>query len=264
MATIRSRDGTRIAFDAAGTGSPLVLVDGAFGSRVFGPMPQLAPHLAKDFTVFTYDRRGRNESGDTPPYAVAREVEDLAALIDTAGGSAFVYGISSGATLALEAAAAGLPITKLALYEPPYTASGGPRKAVDAVKTLEEVISSGRRGDAVEFFMTRIIGMPAEGVAPLRQSPYWPAMEAVAHTLIYDVIIMGDNTVPVRRLAAITVPTLVMNGENTSLPLARAAHAVTNALLHARHLVLEGQTHDVAPQVIAPILRDFFTGTVPR
>ncbi|MBA3825079.1 MAG: alpha/beta fold hydrolase, partial [Ktedonobacterales bacterium] len=185
MGTVISADGTRIAFDQAGQGAPLILVDGALCHRAGGPMPGLAPLLAQHFTVFTYDRRGRNESGDTVPYAVEREVEDLVALITEAGGSAGVYAISSGAALALEAAASGLNITKLALYEPPFNMDPAARPAaVHYSQQLRPLLAEGRRGDAVALFMTRV-GMPAEAADGMRQSPMWPALEAVAPTLAY-------------------------------------------------------------------------------
>ena len=264
LKNVVSNDGTLIAYDQIGKGPAIILVDGAFGSRVFGPMPHLAPFLAKDFTVFLYDRRGRNKSGDTPPYAVEREIEDIEALISEAGGSAFVYGISSGAALALEAAAVGINIRKLALYEPPFvTANGNHKPQGDAVRQLSTMIAAGRRGDAVDYFMTKLMGMPSEAIVPMKQAPFWPLMEAVAHTLVYDVIIMGDWSVPAKRLASVTVPTLVMNGELTDSKVRYAARAVADALPHAQYRILKSQTHDVAPDALAPVLKTFFMGPMP-
>lgn len=254
-----SRDGTSIAFERSGGGPPLILVDGAMCYRASGPMPALADALAPRFTVYTYDRRGRGESGDTAPYAVAREVDDLGSLIAEAGGSACVYGISSGAALALEAAASGLAITKLALYEPPFTAEGDHPPARTAyTERLEELLAADRRGDAVELFMTTV-GMPAEAISGMRNSPAWSLFEAIAPTLAYDNAILGEGPVPRERAATVTVPTLVASGAESPPDLRGAAKAVADALPNARHLTLEGQTHDVAPEALAPVLADFLS-----
>ncbi|HKG94493.1 MAG TPA: alpha/beta hydrolase, partial [Gemmatimonadaceae bacterium] len=210
---VRSSDGTLIAYERCGSGPPVILVDGALCSRAFGPMPKLAPLLAGHFTVFTYDRRGRNDSGDTPPYAVDREVEDLDALIDEAGGSALVCGISSGGALALRAAASGSRITRLAVYEPPFmVGEGGHRPPADHEAQLARLASAGRRADAVKYFMTRVVGMPALLTLPMRLMPMWSKLEAVAHTLAYDAAVMGDYSLPTERAASVTVPTLVIAG----------------------------------------------------
>lgn len=195
MGKVISKDGTAIAFDKSGQGAAIILVYGAFTVRSQPTMVQLAALLAPHFTVFNYDRRGRGESGDTHPYAVEREVEDLAALIKEAGGSASVWGWSSGAALALEAAARGLAITKLALYEAPYIVDDSrPPLPKDCVTQITEMIASGRRGDAVEYFMTRTAEAPAAWVAQMRNTPMWPELEAVAHTLIYDLAIMRQDS----------------------------------------------------------------------
>ena len=185
MNTVTSKDGTTIAFDRSGEGPALILVGGALQHRAIDPSTvQLASLLAPSFTVYHYDRRGRGDSGDTVPYAVEREIEDIDALIQEAGGSAFVFGMSSGAVLALDAAAGGLAITKLALYEPPMVVDDSrPPVPKDYVARLTELASSGRPGDAIEVFMTEGVGLPAEAVAPMRGAPFWPAFEAVAHTL---------------------------------------------------------------------------------
>lgn len=257
MAEVTSRDGTRIAFEKTGTGPALVLVDGALCYRAFGPMSALAQVLAPDFTVYTYDRRGRGESGDTAPYAVIREVEDLEALIEAAGGSAYVYGISSGAALAMEAAASGLAITKLALYEAPYTAEGGDTGPVEeSNRRLTELLAAGRRGDAVEFFMAGV-GAPAEAIAGMRQSPMWPVFEGVAHTIAYDFAILGDGTVPRERAAKVAVPTLVAAGGASPDFLRRPAEALADAIPGARYQTLDGQTHEVPPSVIGAVLMEF-------
>jgi pimeloyl-ACP methyl ester carboxylesterase len=261
---VTSGDGTRIAFDRTGDGPALVLVAGATANRSF-PNP-LGGLLASDYTVFNYDRRGRNESADTPPYAVEREIEDIEALIREAGGSAFVFGMSSGAVLALEAAAARLAITKLALYEPPFIVddSRAPVPA-DYVKRMKEAIASGRPGDAVEVFMTDAVGMPAEAVASMRKEQMWPALEAVAHTIPYDGEIMeglmsGKPFPPERgsRWASMTVPTLVMDGGASEQFMHSGADALAAVLPSAQRETLEGQTHDVKPEVLAPVLKKFF------
>ncbi len=214
--------------------------------------------LTDGFTVFNYDRRGRGPSGDTPPYAVQREVGDLEAVIGAAGGSAFVYGTSSGAALVLEAAAAGLTITKLALWEPPYIIDPAMRPPSDTAETFERLVSEGRRGDAVEFFMANVVGMPAEFVAQARSQPWWGATEALAHTLAYDATIMGDYSVPVDRAELVAAPTLVITGGASFPFMHETAKSLANALPNGEVRTLEGQSHDVAPQVIAPALKEFF------
>ncbi len=263
MKKVHSKDGTTIAFDQSGKGSPIILVGGAFQHRSIDPRTaQLAALLAPHFTVFHYDRRGRGDSSDTAPYAVEREVEDLGALIAEAGGSAFVYGMSSGAALALEAASRGLAITKLALYEPPFIVDDSrPRLPEDFATQLTELVSSGRRGDAVELFMTKAAEVPVEVVAQMRHAPIWPEVEAVAHTLIYDTTIMGDNNaLPTERVASVTVPTLVIDGGESPMWMRNAAQAVADALPNAQRRTLRGQTHDVAPEALAPVLEEFFAG----
>ncbi len=213
--------------------------------------------------MFHYDRRGRGESGDTQPYAVEREVEDLEALIHEAGGggSAFVFGMSSGGVLALEAAARGLAITKLAAYELPFNSGDEhARQAAERyTQQLAALLNEGRRGDAVALAMTTW-GAPPEAIAGMRQAPIWPLFEAVAPTLAYDDAIMGDGSVPTARLASITVPTLVMDGGASPAFMHNAAQATAHALPNGQRRTLEGQTHDVAPQVLAPVLVEFFQG----
>ena len=264
VAKVRSRDGTTIAFDRTGDGPPLIFVGGAFQQRSGQGMAQLAALLAPRLTVYNYDRRGRGDSGDTAPYAVEREVEDLEALIAEAGGSAFVFGMSSGGVLALEAARR-LPITRLAVYDPPFMVDdSGPRPPADHQAQLTELVSSGRPGDAAEFFMTKIIGMPTEAVAPMRGSPIWPALEQVAHTLPYDAAVMGDYSLPIERMRSVTVPTLVIAGEKTDPRLRRAARALWAALPDVQQRTLEGQTHEWAPEILAPTLERFFADSTVR
>jgi pimeloyl-ACP methyl ester carboxylesterase len=262
MNQVMSNDGTVIAFDRSGQGSAVILVGGAFQYRAIDPpTAQLAALLAQHFTVFHYDRRGRGESGDTQPYAVEREVEDLEALIHEAGGSAFVFGMSSGGVLALEAAARGLAITKLAVYELPFNSGDEhARQAAERyTQQLAALLNEGRRGDAVALAMTTW-GAPPEAMAGMRQAPIWPLFEAVAPTLAYDDAIMGDGSVPTALLASITVPTLVMDGGASPAFMHNAAQATAHALPNGQRHTLEGQTHDVAPQVLAPVLVEFFQG----
>jgi len=233
---IVSTDGTTIAYERVGSGPPLILVDGALCYRAFGPTAGLAPLLASRFTVYRYDRRGRGQSSDTKPYAVEREIEDLEALIKEAGGTAFVCGLSSGAVLAAEAAARGVKIQRLALFEPPFEAVDNPGRRLPpgAAAQLVQLASSGRRSDAVEFFLTKVAGLSTEAIASVRKAPVWPAMEAVAHTLAYDVMILGDSRIPVERLRSVRVPTLVIDGERSPESLRLAVQAVVSALPKAR------------------------------
>lgn len=255
---VLSRDGTAIAFERLGAGPAVILVDGALCSRAFGPMPELARHLSRHFTVLVYDRRGRGESGDTRPYVPEREVEDLAALIQAAGGSASLVGLSSGGALALRAAAAGLPVAKVVAYEPPWVDEGGSDVRAGHQARLWELVAADRRGDAVRYFMRDMVGMPPVLVAMMRLMPWmWRKLTAVAHTLPYDAAVMGDWTPPLRLLAGISTPTLAMAGERTDPRLQRAARAVAEAVPSARHRTLPGQTHAVKAAVLAPALVDF-------
>ena len=258
MGRITSSDGTPIAYERLGAGPPLVLVDGALCSRAFGPMPKLAPLLGGQFTVFMYDRRGRGESGDTTPYAKDREIEDLAALIDVAGGAAALVGLSSGAALALEAAAAGLPVTGIVAYEPPYIEPDGATRGREHPNRLDQLLAAGDRGGAVKYFMRAMVGVPAPFVIMMQLMPgLWRKLKAVGHTLPYDCAVMGDFTVPVQRLAGIKVPTLVMCGSKTDARLKRAAGAVARAIPGAHARTLNGQTHNVGPAVLAPVAMEF-------
>jgi pimeloyl-ACP methyl ester carboxylesterase len=258
MSSVTSRDGTTIAFERLGEGPPLVLVDGALSHRRFGPLAGLPELLAPDLTVYSYDRRGRGESGDTPPYAVAREVEDLEALIAEAGGSAFVFGMSSGAALALEAAASALAIAKLALYEPPFSVEQeDPDEMRQFAERIEQLVSEGRNGDAVEFFLTSA-GVPEEALARMRSEPSWPLFEAVAPTLVYDNEVLGDGLVPRERAAAVSAPTLVASGAESPDFFRQAAQATAEAIPDARYQALEGQSWGrVAPEALAPVLKRF-------
>lgn len=253
MGTVTSADGTTIGFSRVGDGPAVVLVDGACCFRGGGPMPALAEALS-GYAVHTYDRRGRGESTDRAPYAIAREVEDLAAVVEAAGGSAFVHGFSSGAVLALHAAAAGVPIRALTLLEPPLSLDGptGP----DVRAEIEALVAAGRRGDAVARFQAAC-GIPEEVTAGLRQSPGWPVLEALAHTTAYDLTITGA----VPDLAAVGVPTLVLDSEGSDARLRAWADGVAERLPDARRRTLPGDWHGVTPDVLAPALAAHFQVT---
>jgi pimeloyl-ACP methyl ester carboxylesterase len=256
MDTISSADGTVIAFDEFGGGPPVVMTVGAFNTRA--QTEPLARALAPRFTTLNYDRRGRGDSGDTAPYAVEREIDDIAALIAQAGGSAAVFGHSSGATLALKAAGRGLPVTHLALYEPPFnTDDSYPPLPAGFAAELAGLVSAGRRGDAVELYQTQAVGIPPQVVAQLRHAPFRPGLEAIAHTLAYDAAIIGDRSMPAGLLAGLTVPALVITGEQSPPFLRNAARAAAQTMPHGRLAVLPGQSHDLNPDATAPVIAEF-------
>jgi pimeloyl-ACP methyl ester carboxylesterase len=255
MQTVRSADGTAIAYDRYGDGPPLVLVGGAFCDRT-APRT-LAEALAARFTVYAYDRRGRGDSGDTQPYTVQREVEDLDAVITAAGGSARVFGHSSGAVLALTAAAWGLPIPRLAVYEPPFIVECTRPRPMDLAARTRELIGAGRTADAVRLFLVEGVQVPVEAAAMIEHDPAWPGMAAVAHTLPYDLEICADYWLPTDLLGKIPAPTLVLGGGNSPEWFHIAMRAVTEAIPDARHVTLEGQDHGAADDVLAPVLTDF-------
>jgi pimeloyl-ACP methyl ester carboxylesterase len=256
MDTVVSADGTTIAFDRLGEGPPVALVAGASVDR--SSDAPLAELLAADFTVFNIDRRGRGDSGDTPPYAVERELEDIAAVLEEAGGSVNLYGHSGGAALALAAVAAGVLVRKLALYEPPYILDATKRPPADHVDQLEKLIAEGRRGDAAAYFMGVVVRAPAEFVAQARTQPWWAAQEALAHTLVYDARILGDYALPTGRAESVHVPTLVLAG-GVDFPWMRdTARALADALPQGEARMLEGQGHSVDAAAIAPALKEFF------
>jgi pimeloyl-ACP methyl ester carboxylesterase len=256
MKSVASPDGTTIAVDRLGAGPPVALVCGASVDR--SSNAPLAELLAADFTVFNFDRRGRGDSGDTPPYAVEREIEDIGAVLEEAGGSANLFGSSSGAALALEAAAGGLPVKKLALWEPPYILDETRRPPIDQVEQFETMIAEGRRGDAVAYFMREIVQAPAEFVAEARTQPWWAAQEALAHTLAYDARILGDYSLPTDRAESVQVPTLVLAG-GADIPWMRdTAEALASVLPQGQKRILEGQGHDVDAATLATALKEFF------
>jgi pimeloyl-ACP methyl ester carboxylesterase len=235
------------------------MVVGAFNTR--STTDPLARALERNFTVLNYDRRGRGDSGDTPPYAIDREIDDLSALVAAAGGAAAVFGYSSGANLALMAAARGLAITKLALYEPPFRADDRyPALRADLAERLAALVAAGRHGDAVELYQTEAVQIPPDMVARLRTAPFRPGLEALAHTLVYDATIIGDLSLPTELMASIETPALVLSGEQSPPLLRDAARAVAEALPNGRLCTLPGQGHNIHPDATAPVLAEFLAG----
>jgi pimeloyl-ACP methyl ester carboxylesterase len=256
-----SADGTAIAFDRTGDGPAVIVVGGAFNDRM-SAVP-LAELLADSFTVHTYDRRGRGDSGFTEPYAVEREIEDLEAVIEAAGGSAHLFGHSSGGSLALETAARGVSVSKLAMYEPPYIVDDSrPPLAADYVEHLEELTAAGKHKEIVGYFMTTAVGMPPEMVEPMLDSPMIESMAGLAHTVSYDgrVMLRGSmygQPLPGEWRDAVTIPTLVMDGGNSPAWLRNACRALVQRLPDVSYRTLEGQDHAAAPEAIAPVLEQF-------
>ncbi len=268
MSSVISQDGTQIAFDEMGKGAAVILVASALATR--DSASPLAERLAERLTVINYDRRGRGESGDTPPYAVAREIEDIAALVEHAGGSVFLFGSSSGAALALEAAnRLGGKVKKQALFEPPFIVDGtrSPLPA-DYAARVGELAAAGQRGAAVEYFMSEAVGVPPEFIEPMKQSPMWADLQQVAHTLRYDGELMGDTMLgkplsPTRWRAA-TARTLVLDGGASPAWLRNGAKMLAEVLPNAQYRTLEGQDHSLlmsAPDVLAGVLVEFFEST---
>jgi pimeloyl-ACP methyl ester carboxylesterase len=262
MDTVSSPDGTRIAYDKVGEGPALIVVDGALSVHSSGGKSELIDLLAPHFTVFGYDRRGRGHSGDTLPYAVDREIEDIQVLVDRAGGSAFLYGHSSGGTLAMQAAARlGGRVSKIAIYEPPHNDDPDAQAPWgEYLETLGQLLADGRRGDAVTLFM-RFVGTPDDQIAGMRTAPFWLGMEAIAPTLAYDhaAVIGARWSAPTDLAAQISVPALVIAGD-ASLPfMPHTAQVLSQAMPRGQLRVLAGQTHDVNPGVLAPMLVDFFS-----
>lgn len=256
MGTVTSRDGTHIAFDQSGAGPAVILVVGAFNDRTAGT--PLARFLESQFTVVTYDRRGRGASSDTAPYAVEREIDDLDALIAHVGGSACVFGYSSGAILALRAAAERPGVARLALYDPPPT---GTTAGVIAPQ-LSTLIAAGRRGDAVELFQREAVGIPADIIAQLRHAPFRPALEQMAHTLVYESTIL--RAVPPRLIESVRAPTLVIDGEHSPAVVRQASRSLADALPIGHYRTLPGQGHDLVPAAIGPVVQAFFLAQNPE
>jgi pimeloyl-ACP methyl ester carboxylesterase len=257
MPFVTSADGTRIVFDRQGSGPVVVLVTGALDDG--SENAPLATELAPQLTVLNYARRGRGSSGDTQPYAVDREIEDIDALIAAAAGSAHVYGVSSGGALALRAAAAGLPITRLAVYEVPYfTEEDELQRWAAYVEELGRVIAEGRSGVPLELFH-RLTGFSDDDIVASRASPQWAAAEALERTLAYDAAVLGDGEPPIDQLGTITQPTLVVTGGQAGF-IEPAADAIAASVPDGHRLTLDGQSHVVDPTAMAPVLGRFFLG----
>jgi pimeloyl-ACP methyl ester carboxylesterase len=259
MDKVTSADGTEIAYERVGTGPTVVLVGGAFCDH--NATAELANALAGDFTAVSYDRRGRGESGDTQPYDVQREVEDITALIRAFGGRAYLHGISSGAALCLVAAAAGAPVDAVSVLEPPYrVVTDAPPVPADYTETLIELTSTGRRAEAVGYFMTQAVGQPPEAVEEARKMPMWPALEAMAHTLAYDSYCLGGAThsgLPAE-LSSVSVPVLGVHSTASPNWLVAATEAVAKAVPNGEVVGLPGGFHEVPAATLAPVLTEFY------
>lgn len=260
MPEITSQDGTTIAYETVGAGRPVILVDGALCFRDSGPMRPIADALAAHGTVFLYDRRGRGASGDTLPFSLTREIEDIDALVAEAGGSAAAFGMSSGGGLLLNAAAQLGPerLSRIAVYEPPYLPEPAIPAAADYTTALTAALREGRREDAITLFLRRV-GVPDEGVAGMRLSPGWPAMLALAPTLAYDDAAMGDSRVPTQLAQSARMPVLALAGEATPDFLRFGAEGVAAAVPDGRFELLPGQTHDVSAAALVSPLTSFLT-----
>ncbi len=263
MSQVRSHDGTSIAFERSGSGFPIILVDGALCYRDSGPMRPLSELLARHFTVYIYDRRGRGQSGDTAPYAVEREVEDIAALLAEAGGEAHLYGSSSGALLALEAASRLPGVRRLAMYEAPLIVDDthAPRPD-DFVARMDDLVAEGRMSDAVKMFM-KTVGVPGFVIAVMRLLPVWRKLRGVAHTLPYDFRVLGDTgrgrPLPAGRWKGATGPALAIDGGKSEVWMRNGMRALAGVLPNASYRTLEGQNHVVKPAALAPVLVEFFS-----
>jgi pimeloyl-ACP methyl ester carboxylesterase len=255
--------GTAIAFDRIGHGSPLILVDGALCYRAMGPSRPLAKLLAQHFTVFTYDRRSRGDSGGTASYAVEREVEDIEALINEAGGAAFIWGVSSGAVLALEATSRLTGVKKLAIYEAPFIVDDSRPTTKDDWVRIAEAVAADRRSEAVKAFL-KAVGVPGFFIALMGLMPTWSKLKAVAHTLPYDGALVQDNQIgkplSTSRWTSVKVPTLVMDGGKSPTWIRHANQSLANVLPTAQYRTIEGQTHMVKAKAHAPVLVEFFKG----
>jgi pimeloyl-ACP methyl ester carboxylesterase len=265
METVRSQDGTRIAYDRRGDGPVVILVAGALGYRKFKQMEELAELLAEHLTVINYDRRGRGDSTEAGPFAVEREIEDIAALIEAEGGSASLWGWSSGGALALRAVAAGLPVERLSVYEIPFIVGEHDRPTRDYGERLDELVAAGDRNGAVKHFMRSAMGIPAPVVAAMRLLPMWKGIRANAHTLPYDWAALGAEhmygaPIDPSEWSAVKAPTLVVCGAKSPEVLRESSHALADALPNAELRELEGISHNVKMKVLAPVLADFLAG----
>lgn len=265
MTKATSADGTVLAYEAWGDGPAVVIVGGAFNQAA--TWAGLAQALADArFTGVTYDRRGRGDSGDTPPYAVEREIEDFAAVVEAVGNGRPVHahGVSSGAALLLRAVAggaSGVGVASISVFEPPFRTPGAPPPPDRYVETLTGYVDRGDRTGLVEYFQTQVIGMPPERVAGFKQTPMWAGLEALSPTLVYDAHVLGgdDQTLPTDLLARVEVPLLAVTSTGTAAPwMGQATEAVASAVPHGRFVRLEGAFHDVPAPVLAPALAAFY------
>jgi pimeloyl-ACP methyl ester carboxylesterase len=266
MQTVTSKDGSRIAYDRFGSGPPVILVGGALGYRRFNKMEQLARLLAESCTVVNYDRRGRGDSTEAGPFAVEREIEDIEALIEAEGGSASLWGWSSGGALALRAAGAGLGVERVSVYEVPFMVTPGAKRPTrDYGERLDQLVAAGERSGAVKHFMRNAIGIPAPFVALMPLMPMWKGIKATAHTLPYDWTALGEHTMygaalDAREWASVTVPAQVVHGAKSPAVLQEGSRALAEVLPNATLRELEGVSHNVKMNVLAPVLAGFFTG----
>jgi pimeloyl-ACP methyl ester carboxylesterase len=266
MSTVTSKDGTTIAFDKTGSGPAVILVNGAMQFRAFDPfITKFAAMMSEHFTVYNYDRRGRGESEDTQPFAKEREIEDIQALVGDAGGQAMLLGFSSGAAVALDAAAATRVVTKVAVYEPPFIVDDSRKPLpVNYVTHLNQLIAEGKRADAVRYFLTAAVDIPEEYLGGMEQSPGWDTMVGIAHTIAYDgafvLDVMQGKPLPTDRWANLTAPVLVIEGGDSITLFHTGADALAGVLKNASRATLPGQTHEVDPEVLAPVVTEFFKG----
>jgi pimeloyl-ACP methyl ester carboxylesterase len=265
MQTVTSKDGSRIAYDCLGSGPVVILVGGALGYRKFKQMEQLAKLLAECCTVINYDRRGRGDSAEVKPFALEREIEDIAALVEGAGGSASLWGWSSGGALALRAAGAGVAVDRLSVYEVPFMVTPDAKRPTrDYGERLDELVAAGDRDGAVRHFMRNAMGIPAPFVTMMRLMPMWKGLRATAHTLPYDWAALGKHTMygaplDAEEWASVTVPTLVVHGAKSPAVLQQGSRALAEVLPNAELHELKGVSHNVKMNALAPVLADFFT-----
>jgi pimeloyl-ACP methyl ester carboxylesterase len=263
--TVTSKDGSRIAYDRYGSGPAVILVGGALGYRKFKKMEELARLLAERCTVLNYDRRGRGDSTDVKPFALEREIEDIETLIEAEGGSCSLWGWSSGGALALHAAGAGIGVERLSVYEVPFMVTpDAKRPTPDYGERLDELVAADDRSGAVKHFMRNAVGVPAPFVALMRLTPMWKGLKATAHTLPYDWAALGKHRMygaPLdpREFASITMPTLVAYGAKSPAVLQEGSRALAQVLPNAELRELEGISHNLKMNVLAPVLAEFFT-----
>lgn len=264
MQTVTSKDGTKIAFDKVGSGPAVILVNGAMSYRAFDPtLAQVAELLSKDFTVYNYDRRGRGESGDTKPFTKEREMDDIEAMIEDAGGEAMLFGISSGGAIALETAAVTPGVTKVVVYEVPFIVDDSRQPLLNYAEHTTKLVADGKLDELVEYFITEVAGLPAEFVGGMKQDQgMWNGMKAIAPTIPYDAAFVGEfmqgKPLSADYWAKVKVPVLVADGGASPAWFHNTADGLAKALPHARRQTLAGQTHQVDPKLLAPVLIEFF------